>query len=1061
VNDAGFANDLWWYPERSIYVTFGTRSTRDQIDCTNSIRLRANSVRSCILPPNRLPSGPTIDTITPLRLSKPDLLQQMMVRSMITVEQQSDCRRTILRKMATTRDSRDQKLAELDSQEIAIQLRTFMDPSRILARPIERIAFASDASLYRLIPRVVVQPVSSQEVRRLFAYSREKKIPLTFRAGGTSLSGQAISDGILVDVGRFWRSATVERNGRWLRVQPGVIGQQANQMLKRYGAKIGPDPASITAARLGGILSNNASGMCCGVVQNAYHTLRAMTFVLPSGTEINTESPEAEATFLKREPRLAAGLLELKRQMEMNPELTARVRAKYRMKNTTGYSLNAFLDFATPVQIFSHLLIGAEGTLAFIAEAILETVPDLPVKYTGLLLFPDLHAACDAIAPLRDAGAAALELMDRASLRSVENKPGIPAEIRQLPGGAAGLLVEFQTADTSAVAENAAKAQTAVAGLNLLGEAHFTANPVEQERLWNIRKGLFPSVGAVRASGTTVIIEDVVFPIEHLADAAVDLTRLFKKHGYNDAIIFGHAKDGNLHFVIAQGFNTQKEENQYKNFIDDVVDLVVHKYDGALKAEHGTGRNMAPFVETEWGVEAYGIMQTLKAMADPDNLLNPGVIINPDPAAHMSDLKRMPVVEEEVDKCIECGYCEPKCPSRDLTLTPRQRIVVRRELQRLKEAGTHAGYDALNRDFPYMVLDTCAVDGLCATACPVNIDTGALTKRFRQLRHTALANRIATVMAENMKLVEVVTRFALTAGHAVQHLLGVGFMRGVTRLIDKVSRSVMDEPFWQWSAEVPYPRRGALPANTAEGAAAVYFPACISRIMGALPGEPENASVMQALLNVAEKAGIKLFVPNDIEGNCCGVPFSSKGFEAAHTGAINRTIENFYRWSNGGNLPIVVDTSPCTYGLRTGRKYLSAENQTKFDRLTILDSIEFAHDRLLPKLTIHRKFSSVALHPVCSAVKMAISPKLVRISEACSDTVLVPADAGCCAFAGDRGFLFPELTESASAIEASQATKDEHDGYFSSSRTCEIGMTRATGKVYRSYLHLLDYASRR
>ncbi len=941
------------------------------------------------------------------------------------------------------------------------RLRAFIDPSRILTRTIDRIAFASDASLYRLIPRVVVQPIGTDEVRRLFNFSHENKIPLTFRAGGTSLSGQAITDGILVDVGRHWRSAKVEKDGRLLRVQPGLIGQQANNLLKQYAAKIGPDPASISAARLGGILSNNASGMCCGVIQNAYHTLRSLTFLLPSGTEIDTAAPDAEARFMERETRLAAGLLELKRQVEANTELAARIRAKYRMKNTTGYSLNAFLDYATPVEIFSHLLIGAEGTLAFIAEAVLETVPDMPVKYTGLLLFPDLHAACAAIAPLKDAGAAALELMDRAALRSVEDKPGIPAEIRELPSAAAALLVEFQTADVTAVSDNAAKAQAAVAGLNLLGEAMFTSDSVEQDQLWHIRKGLFPSVGAVRASGTTVIIEDVAFPVEHLADAAVDLTRLFEKHGYTNAIIFGHAKDGNLHFVITQGFNTEKETAQYRDFIDDVVDLVVYKYDGALKAEHGTGRNMAPFVETEWGADAYAVMKQLKALADPENLLNPGVILNPDPAAHMAGLKRMPVVEAEVDQCIECGYCEPMCPSRDLTLTPRQRIVVRREMQRLKDAGTNqATYDALNNDFPYMALDTCAVDGLCATACPVNIDTGALTKRFRHMRHSELANRIAVAVARNMKLAEWCARFALGAGHSAQKVFGLGFMRGVTRMIDKASRAVMDEAFWQWSAEMPRPRRGALPVRTGKNAEAVYFPACISRIMGALPGEQQETNLMQALLHVADRVGVRLYVPEDVQGNCCGVPFSSKGFEEAHAAALDHTIENFFRWSKGGELPVVVDTSPCTYGLRTARAHLSPQNQARFDKLTIVDSVEFAHDRLLPTLPIRRKVHSVALHPVCSAPKMAIPPKLVTIAKACSEQVLVPRDAGCCAFAGDRGFLFPELTASASRVEAAQAKEEEHDGYFSSSRTCEIGMTRATGKVYQSYLHLLDYASR-
>jgi D-lactate dehydrogenase len=951
--------------------------------------------------------------------------------------------------------------SEIGADNLGAQLSSLLHETRVLMRMIDRIAFASDASFYRLIPRAVVQPMNSEEVRRLFQFSRERKIPLTFRAGGTSLCGQAITDGILVDVGRYWRTGAVEDSGRSLRVQPGLIGQQANQMLKPYAAKIGPDPASISAARMGGILSNNASGMCCGVSQNAYHTLRSMTFVLPSGTEINTAAPNPDERFRESEPRLAAGLLQLKQQIEANPELSARIRAKYRMKNTTGYSLNAFLDYSNPVEIFSHLLIGSEGTLAFIAEAVLETVPDLPVKYTGLLLFPNLHAACEAIAPLRDAGAAALELMDRASLRSVQDKPGIPAEIRELPNGAAALLVEFQTSDTSAVQENATRAQLAVQGLKLLSDPRFTDDPVTQDRLWSIRKGLFPSVGAVRAAGTTVIIEDVAFPVDRLADAAVDLIRLFEKHHYDNAIIFGHAKDGNLHFVITQGFNTEREVAQYRDFMADVVRLVVQKYDGALKAEHGTGRNMAPFVETEWGPEAYAVMQQLKALADPHGLLNPGVILNANPEAHLADLKKMPVVEPEVDKCIECGYCEPKCPSRDLTLTPRQRIVVRREMQRLKDSGaSSAAQSNLSADFPYMALDTCAVDGLCATACPVNIDTGTLTKRFRSSSHTAFANRVATALAKNFRLLEAGGRLALTAGHLVQDVFGLAFMRGVTRLLDKATRAIMDEPFWQWSAEMPRARHGALPVRTTAQADAVYFPACISRIMGALPGEQQQITAMQALLNVADRAGVKMCLPQEVEGNCCGVPFSSKGFEAAHSAAVNHTVENLFRWSNAGQLPIVIDTSPCTYGLRTARPNLSPENQARFDALTILDSVEFAHDHLLPKLPIHRKVHSVALHPVCSAVKMGITPKLVRISNACSDSVYLPPDAGCCAFAGDRGFLFPELTASATEVEARQVGKADHDGYYSSSRTCEIGMTRATGKIYQSYLHLLEYASR-
>jgi len=949
----------------------------------------------------------------------------------------------------------------IKAEAILRGLAQVIDPARILIRPIERIAFASDASFYRLIPEAVVQPKTIGEIKHLFSFSHEHQIPLCFRAGGTSLSGQAITDGILVDVGRHWRNVRVEQNGKTIRVQPGLIGQHANDALRLYSRKIGPDPASIASCRLGGILANNSSGMCCGVAQNAYHTISSLTFVLPSGTEIDTADPNADALLRSQEPELCATLLELKAEIESNPTLSARIRQKYKTKNTTGYSLNAFIDFDRPIDIFSHLIIGSEGTLAFIAESVLNTVPDFPLKSTALLLFPDLYAACSSIGALAQAGAAALELMDRPSLRSVQDQAGVSPLLKTLPDSAAGVLVEFQAANPTQQREYEAIAAETVTRLPLLHPAEFTSNPVEQAKLWKVRKGMIPSVGAVRASGTTAIIEDVTLPVDRLADAATDLSALFHKHGYDDAIIFGHAKDGNLHFVITQGFNSAREIERYRLFMDDVVALVVGKYDGALKAEHGTGRNMAPFVETEWGTDAYRIMQRLKAVTDPHNLLNPGVIVNSDPLAHVSNLKDLPVVESEVDKCIECGFCEHNCPSRDITLTPRQRIVVRREMQRLQN--THAPqsqYTALDRDFPYMALDTCATDGLCAVDCPVSIDTGKLTKRFRALRHSSTAKSMAEFMATHFTLAEVSARLALSAGHIIERVLGAHAMPALTKRMDRISRRLFDEPFWQWVAPMPRQRKGPLPKHEDATAEAVYFPACISRIFGNLPSESAESSTMQALLNIAERAQVKLTIPGDATGHCCGVPFSSKGFDAAHDASVNHTIESFYRWSDSGCLSIVLDTSPCTYGLRSCREHLTAANQQKFDKLRILDSVEFVQAAILPRLPIHRKLASVALHPVCSATKLGIAPKLVAIAQACSTEVVVPYGAGCCAFAGDRGFLHPELTASATQIEATELDLQPHDGYYSSSRTCEIGMTRATGHTYSSYLQLLEMASR-
>ena len=221
-----------------------------------------------------------------------------------------------------------------------------------------------------------------------------------------------------------------------------------------------------------------------------------------------------------------------------------------------------------------------------------------------------------------------------------------------------------------------------------------------------------------------------------------------------------------------------------------------------------------------------------------------------------------------------------------------------------------------------------------------------------------------------------------------------------------------------------------------------------------------DLTLQEVFVTVARRAELPVWIPRRVPGTCCGVPFSSKGYDRGHRVAVNRAIERFWEWSDCGRLPIVIDTSPCTYGLVSCRASLTPENQRRFDQLRILDSVAFVHDQILSRLTVRRKVRSVALHPVCSVVKLNLSPKLEGIARACSEQVVVPFHAGCCGFAGDRGFLFPELTESATRREAAEVQAGRHDGYFSSSRTCEIGLTRATGHIYRSYLYLLEKATR-
>ncbi len=933
-------------------------------------------------------------------------------------------------------------------------LESILPKERIKCRLIDLVAYASDAGFYYLRPKAVVQPVSEKEIISLLEFSHRNKIPMTFRTGGTSLSGQSISDGILVDLSQYWNQLLIEENGGLVRVQPGITGSMVNTFLKKHKRKIGPDPSSIDSAMIGGILSNNSSGMCCGVSLNSYHTTKHIRFILPCGKSFSTEVKADYHRFKEECPEIYSTLLNLKNQIAENAELSQRIRTKYLTKNTVGYSLNAFIDYSDPLDILSHLLIGAEGTLGFIAEAVMETVPDYPFKSTAFIYFETIYSACQAIGPLTESGAEAVELMDRASLRSIEDLKGAPAILKTLPETAAALLVEYQSNSKEELQAKIDSLLPHASSFLLLEPISFTEDPYIQAFYWKLRKGMFPAVGAVRASGTTVILEDIAFPVAKLGDAILDLHVLFEKYEYENAIIFGHAKDGNIHFVVTQSFNSAEEVVRYDKFLREVVELVVDKYDGTLKAEHGTGRNMSPFVETEWGAEAYQIMKSLKQVVDPQNLLNPGVIINENKNAHLHDLKSLPSVEQEVDRCIECGYCEHKCPSRNVTLTPRQRIVVRRELALLKSKGNTAEHAELVQQFQYDGLDTCAVDGLCATSCPVDINTGDLVKRLRRESHSGFSNQVALFVSKNFRLVTYVVNFALEAGTFINTVFGKNSMNLMTRGIKKIIPAF---PLWSnqliVSGSISGRYKHSVDSETSNGPAVVYFPTCISRVMGGVTGKK---NIPDTFLSVSSKSGIQVIIPQGIESLCCGQLFSSKGYNPAYADKVNETIEKLWTITNGGMLPVILDVTSCSHTLQQCRPVLSDSNKEKYDRLSILDSIDYLHDYVMPACGPVEKKGTVVLHPVCSLQKMGLERKFVAVASHFSNTADVPVHSGCCGMAGDRGFLYPELTASATAPEAMEVKKGSYEGYYSSGKTCEIAMSEAVGKNYESVLYLAD-----
>ena len=955
-----------------------------------------------------------------------------------------------------TEDRAPDSLAAGSPEPLRGELESLLGADRVLARPIDLVRYASDASPYRRLPAIVVMARTVHDVASVLRYARQTGMPVNFRGGGTSLNGQAQTDGIMVDVRRWFSGVRIEDGGARARVKPGTLLGMANRLLESSGHRLGPDPASKDIATIGGVLANNSGGMRCGVTWDSYSTVESMTLVLASGTVIDTAEADAEERFAQAEPELAKGLLEIRAEILADMELSERIVRKYEIKNVTGYRLCAFLDAETPLEIFRRLVIGSEGTLAFIAEAVMRTRPEPARTTLAWAHFANIDDAAAAVPALVAAGARATELMVAPALIAAAwNMPGTPEHWRELPFESAALIVEFGGEDEVELDACESAALDALSAHELIEPApRFTRERDEIEMTWRVREGLFGLVGRLRPLGSALIIEDVCVRPERIAECARDLQALLGKHEFLVGVA-GHASAGNLHFQLTPGFDDPADLERYEAFMGELVELIVDKYDGSLKAEHGTGVNMAPYVEREWGAKATEMMWRVKDLADPHRILNPDSVLNREPGVHLKHLKSQPEIEPEVGHCVECGFCEPVCPSRNTTTTPRQRIAIRREMARQSEGSPV--YEALMADFEYEAIQTCAADGTCQDACPVAIDTGALMKEFRRRERTGREEAVGLALAQRYALVERAARAGLTGARAAQALPG----DVATRATDAVRARVSSDLVPSLPGSLPPAAPASLPVTGREDAVAVYLPACINRIFGNPAGGTPGPSLPEALVAVSARAGMPLWIPDDVAGHCCSTPWSSKGYRRGQDHMAAHTAEAMWRWSDGGRLPIVIDASSCAQGLGEDlAARLPESERERFERIEVLDSIAWVHDRLLANLHISGRVASAALHPTCSVQRMGLTGKLDAIARELADDVRVPAGTTCCGMAGDRGILHPELPASALRDAAADLAAHPAAEHLCSNRTCEIGLQEITGQPYSSFVLLLERLTR-
>ena len=989
------------------------------------------------------------------------------------------------------------------------ELKQFLPSDRIYTDELRTLGWGTDASFYRQIPKVVIRSDGEEEISKIVKTCQKHKMPYTFRAAGTSLSGQSCTDSVLIVAGKHWEKYELGTNQDTIKLQPGIVGGRVNEILKPFGRVFPPDPASIGSAMVGGIVINNASGMNCGVHANSDRMLVSARIILTDGTILDTGDKESREQFARSHPEFLRKIEALRDKVRANEALTTRIRNKYSIKNVTGLNLRPLIAYDDPFDIIAHSMVGSEGTLAFLSEVTMKTLHDYPYKASAMVYFLSMKESCEAVVAMKKMKAGeedveysaenlvvkSAEMLDYKSLSSVDD----PVYLRYKQDVDAGkiegvepgdyhnltaILIETKGITHEQLLEKIEKIKACLEQFRLYIPVEFTEDPKVYGKYWAIRSGIFPSVGGTRPVGTSCLIEDVAFPIESLPEATVKLQKMIADHGYDDACIYGHAFEGNYHFILNQSFADEHEVARYAEMMRDVARLVVEEYDGSLKAEHGTGRNMAPFVKYEWRDDAYEAMKELKAIFDPDGLLNQGVIFNDDPDCFIKCLKPLPVLNFDFDsvpdgghylmdsslstaketveqvkranKCIECGFCEVNCMSCGLTLSSRMRIAVQREIRYLAATGSNPErLAALKKQYKYYGDQTCATDGLCSTSCPMKINTGELTHLIRQMdmNNSKMGYKLGEFAANHMAGIKTGLRVVLDVAHAAHVTLGPTMMTSIARGMNKMGLPL-------WTTAMPKKKRQPKPSDLTQfiieksiphkeeehlPLRVVYFPSCINQTMGQSKHGGKIHALVDEVIQLMAKAGYEVIFPEGMERMCCGQIWESKGMLDIADRKSAELEAALWKASEEGKYPVLCAQSPCLHRMKK-----------VMHKMHLYEPAEFIMKFLVPRLDFHPIDKHIALHITCSTRQMGVADDLINLARMCSNNVFLPEGVGCCGFAGDRGFTFPELNKYGLRKLRPQIEANHIEVGYSNSRTCEIGLETNTGIPYMSIVYLVN-----
>ncbi len=900
-------------------------------------------------------------------------------------------------------------------------------------------AYSIDGSPFEPKAKAVVDIANPEQLQELLKQSRKHKVSITFRAAGTGVSGQTIAEEVTVRfIGPYWTQIEIIDEGRLVKTGCSVVGAEVNAALVPYGRFMTSDPSSIGSAFMGGMAATNAAGLSCTIEKNIFHMMEDLHFTLMDGSTVDTANSMSVTRFRETKEEMLNELIEIRQRILNNESMEEKVRRKFSIRNTCGYSLNAFTDYDDPIEILKHLIIGSEGTLAFIHSITMRTAPIKPLRATAFIGFDSLETAIQGVLELEaKCSLYAVEFLNSVSLQSLKTIPEFPDELRTLGENACALLLETKGTNDAELEANTKSIIEVLDPLRPVLPVRFETDHAICEGLWNLRRALYPILAGTRAPEEFAYSEDYCVPIKQLPEACNAFVNILNKHGFTKSGVHGHALHGNLHFSIPLQLNNEKEVAKVARVIDEVADVVL-SLGGALKAEHGTGRAVAPFVLREWGEDLYQVMKDLKSTIDPEGLLNPNVILNDNPNCHLEDLKYAGPVDSLIDTCVDCGFCEYVCPTGAIGLSSRQRIYAVRTIAGMIQNGEKEKAERWLKKFNEVGRDTCATDGLCSKRCPLGIDIAQYMRKLRSQDASSFTHAVAGQVGSKFHLVQNTGHTVLNVAHAVHKLMGHNLAVKSGSIVKAITGMTVPD-----LCDVELCGGKSIPKTeqTAGDNTVVYYPSCAVRIMGYTEVEKP---MMQVTIDVLEKAGMNVLIPSKSNKLCCGKAFETKGlFEEADASSA-KLNEVLLEASQNGKYPVLCETSPCL-----------ARMKKKLDsRLKLMEPVEFVLCHLKGKLKYKRISRKVALHPTCSMREMGLVEKFKELAEKCVTEVIIPEKIFCCGFSGDKGFTHPKLN--ASALKTLEAqTRDCTEGY-STSRTCEVGLTLHGKKSYKNILYLID-----